>query len=368
MYQSPQNYTPQPYGQAVPYEMPRPRRHVRKGPFLLLLPVLFFGFMFFGFSYLVTPEPDVEVKPGVGFATVNGHQAVLVPYSRTGSRGMFQLMAQDMFQVRLAAADPATGEVLWDAQLSDELLWDAQVLAAGERYAYLATGAGLMVVDLHDGSVVAQGSGVEGLGGSYVAAPSAYGYDAANKRVLAMNASGAVLALPLDAVAATPTDQATTAAWVTTLSTRPTHKSTSARKAALGSDATVELRPRPGGGPGSVLVRIATDGTETQVGDTAFHGASIVLDGETAAGVASGHVLVEHDRSVNDTGDELSAISLATGAVTGSLAIDSSSEGAVTRADGTTVVAAGSVLATTGTDGRVVAVAVGRTDFLGNPS
>jgi hypothetical protein len=293
---------------------------------------------------------------------------VLVPYERHGARGMFQLMVKDMFQVRLAAADPTTGEVLWDAQLSDELIWDAQVLAAGEKYAYLATASGLMIVDLHDGSVVAQGSGVEGLGGSYVAAPSAYGYDAANKRVLAMNATGAVLALPLDAVAATPTDQATTAAWVATLSARPTHKSTSASKAALGADATVELRPRPGGGPGSVLVRIAADGTETQVGDAAFHGATIVLDGETAAGAASGHVLVKHNRSVNDTGSELSAVSLSTGAVTGSLAIDSSPEGAVTRADGTTVVAAGDVLATTGTDGRVVAVAVGRTDFLGNPS
>jgi hypothetical protein len=368
MYQSPQPFTPQPYSAAAPYEMPRPKRRRRKGPFLLLLPLLFFGFMFFGFSYLVSPEPDVEVKPGVGFATVNGRQAVLVPYERHGARGMFQLMAKDMFQVRLAAVDPATGEVLWDAQLSDELIWDARVLAAGEKYAYLATGSGLVVVDLHDGSVIAQGSGVEGLGGSYVAATSAYGYDAANKRVLAMNATGAVLALPLDAVAATPTDQATTAAWVATLSTRPTHKSTSAHKAALGADANVELRPRPGGGPGSVLVRIAADGAETQVCDVAFHGATIVLDGELAAGAASGHVLVKHNRSVNDTDSELSAVSLSTGAVTGSLAIESSPDGAVSRADGTTVVAAGDVLATTGPDGRIVAVAVGATDFLGNPS
>jgi len=369
MYQSPQNYTPQPYGQSAPYEMPKPaRRRRRKAPFLLLLPLLFFGFMFFGFSYLVSPEPSVEVKAGVGFAAVNGRQVVLAPYERHGARGMFQLMAKDLFQVRLAAADPATGEVLWDVQLSDELIWDADVLAAGDRYAYLATSSGLMVVDLHDGSIVSQGSGVEGLGGAYVASPAAYGYDAANRRVLAMNATGAVLALPLDATAAVPTDQATTAAWIGTLSGRPTHKSATANKAALGADATVELRPRPGGGPGSVLVRIGADGTEAQVGEAAFHGATIVLDGESAAGAASGHVLVKHNRSVNDTGVELSAVSLTTGAVTGSLALDSSPERAVTRADGTTVVAAGGVLATTGADGRVTAVPIGATDFLGNPS
>src|SRR6187551_2051107 len=101
MYQSPQNYTPQPFSTAVPYEMPRPARRRRKGPILLLLPFLLFGALFFGFSYLVTPEPDVEVKPGVGFAAVNGRQAVLVPYERHGARGMFQLMVRDMFQVRL---------------------------------------------------------------------------------------------------------------------------------------------------------------------------------------------------------------------------------------------------------------------------
>ncbi|MCS7477549.1 PA2928 family protein [Umezawaea endophytica] len=368
MYQSPQDYTPQAFSKVAPYEMPRPVRRRRKAPFLFLIPLLFFGFMFFGFSYLVSPDPDIEVKPGVGFAAVNGRQAVLVPYERHGSRGMFQLMVRDMFQVRLAAADPATGEVLWDVQLSDELIWDAQVLAAGDRYAYLATGSGLVIVDLHDGAVVAQGSEIEGIGGSYVAAPSAYGYDAANRRVLAMNATGAVLALPLDAVAATPTDQATTAVWIATLSARPSSSPATANKAALGSGDVVEVRPRPAGGPGSVLVRVGADGGETQLGETAFHNASIVLDGGTAAGAAAGHVLVKHNRSVNDIGTELSSVSLTTGAVTGSLAVDSSPQRAVTRADGTAVVAAGDVLATAGADGRVVAVTIGATDFLGNPS
>ncbi|HEX6347378.1 PA2928 family protein [Umezawaea sp.] len=369
MYQSPKDYTPQPYGQVAPYEMPRPaRRRVVKAPVLLLLPLLFFGFMFFGFSYLVSPEPDVEIKPGVGFAAVNGRQAVLVPYERHGARGMFQLMVRDLFQVRLAATDPATGDVLWDVQLSDELVWDARVLAAGERYAYVATGSGLVIVDLHDGALVARGSDVQGLGGSYVAAPSAYGYDPDDRRVLAMTATGAVLALPLDEVVATPTDQATTAVWLATLSARPTTTPATSNRAALGAGDRVELRPRPAGGPGGVLVRVGADGTETRVGDTPFHGASIVLDGATAAGSVSGHVLVKHNRTVNDTGTEISAVSLTTGAVTGSLAVDSSPQRAVTREDGTAVIAAGGVLVTSGPDGRVTAVPVGATDFLGNPS
>ncbi len=368
MYQSPKNYTPQPYGDAAPYEMPRPVRHRNAGLTLSILILAFFALMFFGFSYLVTPEPRVSAQAGICPATVDGRQVVLTPYDRQGGRGMFQVIVNPLFQVRLAATDPATGDVLWDVRLSEELIWEAEVLAAGDRYAYVATEDGLVVLDLRDGATVSRGAGVEGLGGSYVADPKAYAYDAANRRVLAMNANGTVLALALDSAAAVPTDEATTAAWIGELSTKPPGRTTNATKAVLGADAKVELRPRPTGGPGSVLVEVAADGGATEVGDAVFFGATIVRDGETAAGAASGHVLIKHDRTVNDTGVDLSAVSLATGVVTGSVALGSAPDRAVTRADGVTVVAAGDLLVTAGADGRVAAVPVGRTDFFGNPS
>ncbi|MET1075331.1 MAG: hypothetical protein ABWY11_21975, partial [Umezawaea sp.] len=64
MYQSPQPYTP-----VAPYETPRRVR--RRSPRLLvaLLPLAFVAFMVFGFSYLVSPEPDVHVQPGVAAAS-----------------------------------------------------------------------------------------------------------------------------------------------------------------------------------------------------------------------------------------------------------------------------------------------------------
>jgi outer membrane protein assembly factor BamB len=355
MYQAPQSYT---Y-----YEERKRRRRLR--PFvLLLLPFAVVGFMLFGVSYFVSPEPDIEVKPGIGYASVDGRDVVLAPYERHGTRGMFQLIFRDMFQVRLAAADAKTGEVLWDTQVSDALIWDASVLAAGERYAYLATGSGLIVVDLRDGAIVAQGDGITGLGGAFVAAPQAYGYDAANRRVMAMSASGGILAIALDTVTAEPTDAG---AWATTLSaTRPSLSLASATAPkATNADERYELRDAP---VGSVLIRITPDGAESQIGTTVFHRASIVVDGTAAAGAGKGHLLVEHSRSVNDTDTVLTAVSLATGTVTGSLPVESGADRAVTLPDGTTVVAAGDVLAALGADGHVIPLPVGATDYLGNPS
>jgi hypothetical protein len=368
VYQSPQSYTPQPYGEAEPYKMPRPARPRRTGRFLGIGILAFIVFMVFGFSYLVTPEPRVAAKAGIGLAAVDGRQVVLTPYDRQGGRGMFQVIVSPLFQVRLAATDPATGDVVWDVRLSEQLIWDAAVLAAGDEYAYVATEDGLVVLDVRDGSIVSQGSGVEGLGGSYIADIKAYAYDAANRRVLAMNANGGVVALALDSAAAVPADEATTAAWIGKLTAKPPAQAVTATRGALDADAKIELRPRPNGGPGNVLVKVAADDTETLVSDAAFFGATIVRTGEMAAGVASGHVLVKHNRTVNDTGVELSAVSLATGVVTSSVPLGSAPDGVVTRADGSTVVAAGNQLVTAGADGRLAAVPLGKADFFGNPS
>jgi hypothetical protein len=368
---TPPPFTPQPYRPVAPYESPRRERRSLRPLHLLLVPILFVGFMVFGVSYFISPEPDIKLQPGIGVAVVDGRDVVLAPYQRMGARGVFQVMTKDMTQVRLAATDPATGEVLWDTQLSDELIRQAAVLAVGERYAYVVTESGLTIVDFRNGSVVAKGNGIEGIGEAFVAEPAAYGYDAQNRRVMSLNANGSVLAIPLDTAAATPMDQPTTQTWVGMLSVEgssASEPSATAAKAGLSQGGQLELRARPGGGPGNVLVYVSSGGRETLVGGTVFHGASLVVDDAGPAGALAGHVLIKHLRSVNDKEPVLSVVSLTTGAVTSSLPAGSSPKRAITLSDGTCVVVLGTALVVMGPDGRVTSLSVGASDFFGEPS
>jgi hypothetical protein len=263
--------------QGATHAKPRRRRSA-----LFLVPLLIFGFMFFGLSYLVSPEPDVEIQSGIGLA----------------------------------------------------------------------------IVDLHDGSKVS----VTGLDGSAVTARWAYGYDEPNHRVMAMTADGSVFAIALDTASATRAEPQASGAWVQTLSAARQPVSppnATAAEASFGTGERLKLRPQA---LGSVLVRVTADGPETVVGDTVFHRASLVVDGATAQ-----RALISHARNVNDTSTMLSAVSLATGAVTGSVALDSPDR-VVTLPNGTTVVASRSGLAAVGADGRVTALSVGASDFFGNPS
>jgi hypothetical protein len=364
MYQNPPRYVPGP---------PQVVRGRRRPPFpvLLLAPFVLFALLFFGGSYAIAPEPDVEVQPGVAVTEAGGRTVLLAPYRRDGVRGMVQMMTQDLFQVRLAALDVATGDVLWDIQLADELAWEASVVAAGHRYAYLTTPAGPVVVALSDGTVVARGAGVEGLGDRFLATPAAYAYDAAGRRVLALTSAGAVLAIPLDQSVATPVDAATAAAWSARLSAEQ-HATATAEVAAAeavlaGSRERVALRDLPVDGLGQELVRITADGRLVPVGGTAFHAAHLVVADGVAAG-GTGRVLVGHERSVNDDRNALSLVSLTNGQVIGALDLVHSPERAVVGPDGTTVVAARDVLAVVRADGRLTRADIGATDFFGSPS
>jgi hypothetical protein len=336
------------------------RKARRRLPVLLMIPLLIFGFLFFGVSYLVSPEPDIEVQTGIGFAATDGHEVALVPYARHGARGMFQLMAQDLFQVRLAATDLATGEVIWDTQLSDQLIWEASVLAAGRRYAYLATDSGLVVLDLRSGSQVAAGDSVTGLGDKYIAGRSAYGYDVDSRSVMAMNADGAIFTIVLDSLTAVSAEPQTATKWAGVLTTDrfADHPSATATKVSLATGERAELRERT---VGSALVRISANGQETPVSDIVFQKAALVVGGTTAK-----HVLVQHSRTVNDTDTLLSVVSLETGAITGALHVKSSPDRAVSAPNGTTAVVTRSEVATVTADGRITALSVGATNFFGN--
>jgi hypothetical protein len=170
-------------------------------------------------------------------------------------------------------------------------------------------------------------------------------------------------------VVATPVDASTAAAWSGRLSVQ---RGPGAPAKATGDEGTlnagaerIALREAPNGAPGSVLVRVTADGRELPVGATAFLGARLVVDGVTAVAAATGHVLVEHQRSVNDPGVALSLVSLATGQVTATLAVDARVDRALGGPDGVTAVAAGDLLAAARGDGRVVPLDVGLTNFFG---
>lgn len=258
-------------------KMPR----VRSGRYLVIY-LLGFGLLFFGGSYLVSPDPSVETQVvGVGFASVGGDEVALVPYERSGSKGMFEIMTQPMFQVRLAAVDLATGHRIWDVKLSDGLVWGAGVLAAGTQYAYLASADGLIIVKLSDGSIVARDSHIEGLGDSYIAAYGAYGFDAERQVVVAMSADGDIRSIPLDSLTAAPADAATTSLWAGRLtdgSSPPFPPTSTATEAVLSGTDTIALQPVTTGAIASTLVRVSAAGTTTPLGDTRFLDAEIVLD------------------------------------------------------------------------------------------
>ena len=330
---------------------------------LLLFLTLFAG-VFFGGSYAQASDPDVRIRPGMAFASPDGRPVVLVPYERHGVRGMFQLLTQDMFQTRLAAVDPASGSVLWDTQLSDELIWDVSVLATGSEYAYLATDSGLVVVGLADGTVVAEGAGVRGLGEKYLAAASAYGYDPAARRVLALNAAGEVLTIGVDRLAAVRADAQTAAAWSARLSldgTTTTPQATSQEATAGGE--RFALRDLPFGTPGTMLVRLGADGRESPVGGLAFVGGELVVDGTTAVG-GPGLVMVEHHRSANDGGAALSLVPVATGQPTATVDLAAQVERALPGPDGLVAIAARSDFVVARGD-ELIHVTVGESGLFG---
>jgi hypothetical protein len=351
MYQNPPLYAP---GPPVVHATVRRRRSLTV---MLLLPFLVFGLAFFGGSYAIAPEPDIEVLPGFAFVAAGGRDVLLVPYERRGPRGMFQTMTQDEFQVRLAALDPATGESLWDTQMPAA----CSVLAGGRQYAYLATDSGLVIVAMADGAVVAEGAD------GFLAARSAYAYDPEGRQVLAMNTRGDVLAIPLDQTKATPVDAPTAAAWSGRLSTEPAGPpETTAQEALTPDGERIVLRELPFAGLGKELVRVTADGRPIAVGGTAFQGAGLVVASGAALG-ASGQVLVQHLRSINDTGLALSMVLLDNNQVTTTLPVDHAVIHAVLGQDGTAAVATGPDLVLV-RDGQLTRVALGATNFFGSPS
>jgi hypothetical protein len=350
----------------------RTRGHVR-GWLPVFVVFVLFGVIYFGGSYVASPEPDIDLRAGMAFTRLGEQDVVVVQYTRMGLRGMAQSIVRDVTADRLAAISLGTGETLWDVQLADARSRDAGVLAAGGRYVYVGSDADLTIVRLDDGSVVARGAAVAGLGGEYIARYSAYGFDAGRGAVVAMDAGGGLHTIRLDATRAEPADAATARAW-------------RGRVSADGSPSTVDgavagAAVVPGHGRVTLAVADGVPGARLRfdgkpLGDKVFHDAGIVLDQAEGQGTAigTGHVVVQHAKGINDDTTVLSVVSLATGAVTASTEIGTYAAGRAVTAPGgravvqvTADVADESDLVVIGADGGLRRIRVGLTDFFGSP-
>ncbi|MDA1362850.1 hypothetical protein O1R50_24750 [Glycomyces luteolus] len=369
-----------PYGTPTHPLTPKTKRPYRFGfLWLVLVPSLGIGGAAIGGEYLSAPEPDIALQSGIGFARHDGTDLALVPYDRNGSGDLITSLQHEMFEVRMAAVDLATGDTEWDVLLSDELSWRTAVVAAGEQYAYLASDDGLMILDLADGDVVTEAGDVPGLEGSQSVSGAAYGFDPAIGAVVALDVNGGVHSIPLDSLEAAPADADTTATWSGVLFAEgsvPDIGGMTGTEALLADgESSVRLEPTADGALGAGLVLEGPEG-ERALGTRVFYGAGIVLDqsslvstfsveidvdelieefmedaaaagqdlwtglGSTAAGAGSGHALVEHQPDPAVEAYALHVVDLATGQVTASLETGSRLGRALTGPAGHTVVIA----------------------------
>jgi hypothetical protein len=346
---------------------------------LVVVPSLVVGGFAVGGEYLTAPEPDVAIQSGVGFAHYDGADLALVPYDRNGSGDLITSFQHEMFEVRLAAVDLATGDTEWDVLLSEELAWRAAVVAAGEHYAYLASDDGLMIIDLADGDTVTEAGAIPGLEGSQSVSGAAYAFDPELGAVVALDINGGVHAIALDSLEAAPADADTTATWAGLLfaegSVPDIGGMTSTEALLADGESSVRLEPTADGALGSGLLLHGPEG-ERALGSRVFYGAGIVLDqtmltstftveidvdalieefmedaaaagqdlwtglGTTAAGAGTGHALIEHQPDPAVEAYALHVVDLATGQVTASLETGSRLGRALTGPAGHTVVIA----------------------------
>lgn len=317
---------------------PRPRLLLFGGPLASLL--LFCG-LFFGLSWLVTPEPEVSVSEAVAVTKLEGRDVVVAAYSRSSSRGMFQLMFQPMFQTRLAAVDADTGEHVWDVRLDERVSNDVRVLAAGKGRVYVAGRDGLYIRSLADGSAVAQPDSIDGLGDEYVPELGAYDVDTQRGHVVAIDQSGELWQIPIGEDVAEPADQSTTSTWGPVLADDfrfaldlPDY----ATAARVDAGTTIASQPISTGALKDRLELSSDSGVQT-LADMEFFEARFVLDGgrsqaaaerdrpedgitELAAGSGSGYVIVVSATNAAGSAYRVDTVDLSTGAVLGTAGLE----------------------------------------------
>lgn len=384
------------------------RTGIGVGNTIALVVVLLFVLSVYPVARL-TSQPRTGLGPLVGYATVEGEEAVIVAYERAGDQG---LLVRDQWQERAAAVSLASGELLWDVQLHDRSDWNRGVLAVAEELAYVATDYGLTVLSVEDGSLVAGVDEITGLGDDYAEAYAAYGTDPSLGALVTLTRSGDVVQIPLGTTETAPVPADKAEAWRTTLHMEhgPTREP---------SFAMIDVDPAavphgmilPDGGAIAVfssydsttvvLNRTAADGAvvySVELPDLALadlvyeivvtpaalatpeqveEGIDIFTRGHAAAaplGIDSGIVLV-HGRDPGDPGvDSLRLVAVETGTTLASIRLENAYLRATATPSGDIMVMApqeGAIdhdrLILFRADGTVLAVDVGETGFWGNP-
>lgn len=334
----------------------------------LLIYLLVFGALFFGVSYLMTRGTlSVELRTSAATVGTTEGEVALVPYQRNGAVGMISMITQDTFQVRLAAVNVQDGELLWDVQLTDELSGDGVVLAATERYSYVATDHGLVILETLTGDTVAKGAEIDGLGERAVLATSAYGYDQRTNAIVALDTAGGTHVVPVGSTRARPATKAVAAAhqgWVRSDDpfddtvfdeydeTAESIDTENGRTFALRASDTRLGRSRleissPSGGPvvrgpefvdPSIVLEIEGRRVELDKAGTGSPDVEPTFEPvRKPAGEAQGVVLVQHHTSVHDGGYHLSVLDAESGVLLDRVAMGGEVSRALSTESGATV-------------------------------
>jgi hypothetical protein len=368
-----------------PHDAHRVRQRIRfRFLGFLFAPVLIGGLIVAVTTALTPPTRDLEILPGAAVISIDEQDVAIVVYADNSRPGI----GEPMFQNRAAAIRLSDGDTLWDQRLNEELGRDAAALAGDSTLVYVATDDGLVILDAMSGGIIAEGTGVAGIGADAVLAASAYGFDAESNSVVALTGSGAVMQIPVGTSAAVPADSAVADRWRGILSASAlldTAALTRLVDTARGPDGTtVEIETiakavsrdalvitSPDGGtvrrtelvdavilPVSAASRLGVmletgqflEGDFSDVDHDDIEALLEAASAQTSAGEAtaapagfeSGYVLVQDRESVNAEGMLLSSVSVATGEIVDTVEMGADALRAITGPSGTTaVIAAG---------------------------
>lgn len=365
-------------------DAPRAPRRRRRGlglfGRLIVFPLIFAGLSFGVSALIMKDHATIDAQPTATLASIDGTEALVVPYQRQGSAGMWQLANSDMFQIRLAAVGLADGDLLWDVQLTDDLIGAVAVLAADEAMVYVTTDSGLMILDVADGSEVASGADIEGLGDRAVLDAGAYGYDPVDNVIVVIDTLGALLEIPVGSATAAPADAAVAERWAGTLHPDGTlwmsitNGYITTTNQWVGADGfAVTLTEIEAAVKRSRLDVTLPDGTV--VAGPELVGAEIVVDGPSAmvAGLPSGLVVVEHKESINGPDTTLSVFSATTGKAVGTIPGAGSVLRVLTDEDGRTILVIGdsgpeATIVVLDQSGIATTAQIGHMNIFGSPS
>lgn len=152
---------------------------------------------------------EADVQEGIVFTELEGREVALLTYHDSSIPRLGALFGAGSEVI--AAVDTETGETVWTGSLPARF---ETLVAAGDEYAYLAGVFGEpAIVQVSDGSLVAQGEEVTGVGPVSPRRAGDYRYAPDREAVLLATGAGELLMIPLDELTAVPADQDTIETW-----------------------------------------------------------------------------------------------------------------------------------------------------------